>query len=114
MRSSRVFSPSRPLGALSSWPIEWANLLLQRQTRVARHALTLARQLSPETAVRLADALCSLRTSGVTVGFDFARAQYDAGVQAGLIERSLLASGAFERKLRRLEHLALGPLASSV
>jgi hypothetical protein len=46
--------------------------------------------------------------------FDLARAQYAAAVQAGLIERSLLGSGALERKLGLLERLTLGPWARTV
>jgi hypothetical protein len=42
------------------------------------------------------------------------RAQYAAAVNAGVLERSLTASGRFERTLGRLEQLLLGPLARSV
>jgi hypothetical protein len=47
----------------------------------------------------------------LTWPFDTARAQYGHAVQAGLIERSMLASRDFERALGALERLALGPLA---
>ena len=46
--------------------------------------------------------------------FDLARAWYAAGVQTGLIERSLLASGAFGHRLMVLERLALGSCARAV
>jgi hypothetical protein len=46
--------------------------------------------------------------------FDTMRAQYAAAVNAGVFERSLTASGRFERTLGRLEQLLLGPLARSV
>jgi hypothetical protein len=50
----------------------------------------------------------------VAAAFDLARAQYAAAVQTGLIERSLLASSAFERRLGLLERLLLGPWARTV
>jgi hypothetical protein len=43
--------------------------------------------------------------------FDTARAQYAQAVQAGLLERSVLASRDVERALDLAEQLALGPLA---
>lgn len=46
--------------------------------------------------------------------FDIARAQYAAGVQVGLIERSLLGWAKFERQINLLEKLTLGPWARSV
>lgn len=46
--------------------------------------------------------------------FDALRAQYAAAVQAGFIERSLLASAHVERLLDSLEQLVLGPLARRV
>jgi hypothetical protein len=46
--------------------------------------------------------------------FDSAREQYALGVQAGLIERSMLASRNFEHGLGVAEQAALGPLARRV
>jgi hypothetical protein len=46
--------------------------------------------------------------------FDLARAQHAASVQAGLSERSLLASADFERRIDLLERMTLGPLARRV
>lgn len=43
--------------------------------------------------------------------FDALRAQYAGAVHAGFVERSLLASAAFERALSSLEQFVLGPLA---
>ncbi len=43
--------------------------------------------------------------------FDAAREQYAQGVQAGLIQRSMLAARDFEQALGSLEQLTLGPLA---
>jgi len=60
------------------------------------------------------DACRRFQTLCLTAGFDVARAQYAAGVQSGLIERSLLASAAFERRLGLLERWMLGPWARSV
>jgi hypothetical protein len=46
--------------------------------------------------------------------FDLAREKYADAVQAGLIERSMLASANFGRTLNALEKLTLGPWARSV
>lgn len=46
--------------------------------------------------------------------FDALRALYASAVQAGFIERSLLASARFERALARLEQFVLGPLARRI
>jgi hypothetical protein len=46
--------------------------------------------------------------------FDTVRTQYARAVQAGLVERSILASRDLELALGALEGLALGPLARRV
>ena len=46
--------------------------------------------------------------------FDALRWSYTAGVQAGYIQSSMLASRDFEKALGILERMALGPLARSV
>lgn len=46
--------------------------------------------------------------------FDAARSLYARAVQAGLIERSLLANAKFEHALGTLERLSLGPWARRV
>lgn len=43
--------------------------------------------------------------------FDALRFQYANAVMAGLVRRSILASGELERTVDALEKLALGPLA---
>jgi hypothetical protein len=43
--------------------------------------------------------------------FDALRAQYAGAVQAGFVERSLLASTRFEHAVAALEQFVLGPLA---
>jgi hypothetical protein len=45
--------------------------------------------------------------------FDMARAQYARAVEAGLVQRSMLASRDVHRTISALEHLALGPWARS-
>ncbi len=45
--------------------------------------------------------------------FDWMRAQYAQAVRSGLVERSLLAAGRFERDVATLERMTLGPLARS-
>jgi hypothetical protein len=69
----------------------------------------------------LATAFSGLRTAQVmqvqagkaalTLPFDSIRAQYASAVAHGLVERSMLASGKFERALGALEQFALGPFA---
>lgn len=49
--------------------------------------------------------------AALSLPFDALRAQYASAVKAGLVERSLIAAGEFERKLRVLECSSLGPLA---
>jgi hypothetical protein len=46
--------------------------------------------------------------------FDTMRAQYAAAVDAGIVRRSLIASGRFERALGVLERFLLGPLGRRV
>jgi hypothetical protein len=47
----------------------------------------------------------------LSLPFDALRFQYASAVQAGLAQRSLLASGRFERAIDAIEVLILGPLA---
>ncbi len=100
--------------ALSMWPFHLARVLLQRQVFARRQAHALAGQGSRSTADAFAGSLRSWPVAGLANPFDLVRAQYAAGVQAGLIERSLLASGALERRLAWLERLTLGPWARGV
>ncbi len=63
-----------------------------------------------------ADGIALLADSGKTLArlpFDTLREQYAGAVRAGLIERSLIASAGFERKLGALERSVLGPWARS-
>lgn len=46
--------------------------------------------------------------------FDQLRLQYDAAVNAGLVERSLIAAGRFEQWAAALESVTLGPFARTV
>ena len=114
MQVFNLVSLARWIGAFSGWPVAWARGLLQRQTLVQRTALARAERPPFDRTISLADSTRAWQASGVTAAFDLARAQYAAGVQAGLIERSLLASGAFERRLGLLERLTLGPWARRV
>lgn len=49
--------------------------------------------------------------AALALPFDTMRSQYASAVAHGLVERSMLASGRFERALGALERLALGPFA---
>lgn len=76
--------------------------------------MTLAPYLAQAaSAARLRTATRTGR-SWLALPFDSLRAQYAGAVQAGFIERSLLASARFERALARLERFVLGPLARRV
>jgi hypothetical protein len=114
MQSFHSLSLPSLFAGLAAWPFDWARGLGMRQRMAERRALALAAQPSGENASRLGGSLVSLHASGLAAAFDMARSQYAAGVQAGLIERSLLASSAFERQLGGLERAALGPWARSV
>ncbi len=50
-------------------------------------------------------------TSLLSLPFDVARAQYARSVEAGLIQRSMLASRDVHRTISALERLTLGPWA---
>ena len=56
----------------------------------------------------------SATSDALAIPFDLAREQYALSVQAGLIERSLLASARFSRALIAAEKLTLGPWARQV
>jgi hypothetical protein len=69
------------------------------------HPVDMTRQVSDATGLAM-DVL--------GLPFDIARAQYARAVQAGLIERSMLASRDFSRTMGALEQLTLGPWARHV
>jgi hypothetical protein len=72
---------------------------------------------TPRLSPDFIDVACSMARVGqaiVTMPFDTARAQYVHAVRCGLIERSMLASHAFERRLGTLEQLTCGPFARSI
>jgi len=50
----------------------------------------------------------------MSLPFDALREQYARAVRTGIVERSLLASGHFERALGALEQLSYGPFARRV
>ena len=105
---------SRWVGALSSAPFAWARGWFQRHASFCQPAVAKNDGQSFNIGPSAVNAARAWQTQGLAAGFDLARAQYAAGVQAGLIERSLLASGAFERRLGVLERLTLGPWARRV
>ncbi len=111
----QYFTP-RPwnLALLSGWPIAVTSVFWTPRQRDRRRLLDAFEQPLVRSAIDTADAVRELQTRSLTTGFDAARAQYAAGVQSGLIERSLLASAAFESRLALLERLMLGPWARSV
>lgn len=61
----------------------------------------------------LSDSLRDSVAGALAWPFDWWRAQHAAAVNTGLRPRSLIESSRFERKVARIEQLALGPLARS-
>ena len=114
MQVFKFVSLARWIGAFPAWPFDWVRGFLQRQAPVQCKALPRAEPRRLARKVGPADSARAWPTSGLSAPFDLARAQYAAGVNAGLIERSLLASSAFERRLGLLERMTLGPWARSV
>ena len=112
MRTPRLVSWLRWVGSMSTWPLEIARNLLQRQASAWKAVIAMP---STEAA---AHAWVGLVHAGPAAAlswpFDLARAQHAASVAAGLCERSLLASAAFERRIDMLERMTLGPLARRV
>ena len=100
--------------SIAQWPLQWLNSVLARQSTALRTLSTLVERPSPGAASELAVALRDWRASAAAVPFDLARTEYAAGVQCGVIERSMLASAAFERGLDALERLTFGPFARAV
>jgi len=107
-----------PLGEMSSsiaqWPLQWLSSVLARQSTALRKLSTLVERPSPDAASGFASALWDWRAAAAAAPFDLARSEYAAGVQCGVIERSMLASAAFERGLDALERLTFGPFARAV
>lgn len=102
------------IGALTIWPLDLARSLLHRQA-FAWRATVAADASTPITgAAHLAEATYASAAISLSWPFDLARALHSAGVQSCLLERSLLASAAFERHLGWLEQVILGPLARKV
>lgn len=65
-------------------------------------------------AMEMGSAVAAWHASRVRAAIDLGRSMYGAAVQAGVVERSMLASAAVGRALHRLEHQALGPWARTV
>lgn len=112
MRTPRLVSWIRWVGIMSIWPLEVARNLLQRQATAWRRAASGPSAVAPASA--RAGFVHAGPVASLAWPFDLARAQHAAGVQAGLCERSLLASADFERRIDLLERMTLGPLARSV
>jgi hypothetical protein len=112
MRTPRLVSWVRWVGAMSVWPLEVARSLLHRQATAWKRAS------SGPVALATASAWAGFAHAGTAASlawpFDLARAQHAASVQAGLCERSLIASADFERRIDLLERMTLGPLARRV
>jgi hypothetical protein len=64
-------------------------------------------------APRVSHSVFSMRLAP-SILFDAVRAYQAGWVQAGLVERSIIASGRLERRLDLLETLMLGPWARRV
>ena len=79
------------------------------ERRAARAFETSPNGFPADGASPLADAAKAL----ARFPFDALREHYAAAVRAGIVERSLIASAGFERKLGALERSVLGPWARS-
>lgn len=67
--------------------------------------------LPPDAVPTAMARLARVASDWMALPFDMAREQYAKSVRAGLLERSLLASARFERRLKALEHATLGCMA---
>ena len=80
-------------------------------------AFALVRTHTPVAEVRLARSAAvagKFFAQTLCLPFDLVRAQYACAVQAGFVERSMLAGSRFENDLGLLERLILGPWARHV
>jgi hypothetical protein len=100
--------------SLAQWPLQWLSGVLARQSTALRKLSALVERPTPDAAAGFASALWDWRSTAAAAPFDLVRSEYAAGVQCGAIERSILASAAFERDLGALERLTLGPFARTV
>ncbi len=114
MQSFHAASLSEMVCSIAQWPLQWLSGLLARQSTALRKLSTLVEHPTPDAASGFALALWDWRSCAAAAPFDLARSEYAAGVQCGVIERSILASAAFERGLGALERLTFGPFARTV
>jgi hypothetical protein len=114
MQSFHAVPLGEALSSIAQWPLQWLGGILARQSTALRKLSALVVQPAPDAASGFAWALWDWRCAAATAPFDLARAEYAAAVQCGVIERSILASAAFERGLAALERLTLGPLARPI
>ena len=114
MQSFHAVPVSELVSSIAQWPRQWLGGVLARQSTALRKLSTLIEHPTPDAASGFALALWDWRSTATAVPFDLVRCEYAAGVQCGVIERSILASAAVERGLGALERLTLGPFARSV
>jgi hypothetical protein len=69
---------------------------------------------NPENMTPTLHEMAKVQSDLLALPFDMAREQYAKAVQAGWIQRSLLASAQFGRTLTALERLTLGPWARTL
>ena len=96
------------------FPIDLACLPWQRQQQLQRRWLDLWRPAGPAEAERALGGWWGGLRDVLALPFDMARHQHAAGVRAGALPRSLLASQRFEQQLSWMESLSLGPLARNL
>jgi hypothetical protein len=114
MQSFHAVPLSEMVSSIAQWPRQWLGGALARQSTALRKLSTLVEHPTPDAASGFALALWDLRSTAAAAPFDLVRSEYAVGVQCGVIERSILASAAFERGLGAFERLTLGPFARSV
>jgi hypothetical protein len=114
MKSFHFVPLCEAISSVAQCPLQWLSSVLARQSTALRKFSALVASPSPDAASGFVVAVRDWRASAAAAPFDLARSEYAAGVQCGVIERSMLASAAFERSLGALERLALGPFARTV
>ena len=114
MQSFHAVPLSELVSSIAQWPRQWLGGVLARQSTALRKLSTLIEHPTPDAASGFALALWDWRSTATAVPFDLVRCEYAAGVQCGIIQRSILASAAVERGLGAFERLTLGPFARSV
>lgn len=102
------------LASVVQWRFNWTSRVVACQAAALRQLYVVVQRPSPSSIDRLVANLRDCGASATSAPFDMARSGYAAGVQCGLIERSLLGSAAFDRQLASIEQQVCWPYARTV